>query len=177
MSPERRNCLLKKETKTSLYEVAEVFRCLTSFCPRRWSSSLTTRSPAACLKTMSRSFWRIFSELPKNVSNFVYHFNSFFYQMPSLLHAKGPSLCDKDGNSIVHKRVHNLQVFFLIDYSQGHFCLYVFFLLIIAKVISGTFSNIDQFSPPVLSSWREWPRSTSSIGRVNTKHKTQRKKS
>ena len=35
MSPERRNCLLKKETKTSLYEVAEVFRCLTSFCPRR----------------------------------------------------------------------------------------------------------------------------------------------
>ena len=35
MSPERRNCLLKKETKTSLYEVAEVFCCLTSFCPRR----------------------------------------------------------------------------------------------------------------------------------------------
>ena len=26
---------LKKETKTSLYEVAEVFRCLTSFCRRR----------------------------------------------------------------------------------------------------------------------------------------------
>ena len=35
MSPERRNCLLKKETKTSLYEVEEVFRCLTSFCRRR----------------------------------------------------------------------------------------------------------------------------------------------
>ena len=112
MSPERRNCLVKKETKTSLYEVAEVFRCLTSFCRRRWSSSPTTRSPAACLKTMSRSFWRIFSELSTKVPNFVYHSNSFFYQMPSLLHAKGSSLCDKDGNSIVHKRVHHLQVFF-----------------------------------------------------------------
>ena len=178
MSPERRNCLLKKETKTSLYEVAEVFRCLTSFCPRRWSSSLTTRSPAACLKTMSRSFWRIFSELSTKVPNFVYHSNSFFYQMPSLLHAKGPSLCDKDGNSIVHKRVHHLQVFFLIDYSQGHFCLYVFFLADYSQGHFRHISNIDQFSSPVLSSWREWPRSTStgSIGRGNTKHREKDRK-
>ena len=89
MSPERRNCLLKKETKTSLYEVAEVFRCLTSFCPRRWSSSLTTRSPAACLKTMSRSFWRIFSELHRMSSTLFSHSNSFFirclpYFMPKV---------------------------------------------------------------------------------------------
>ena len=173
MSPERRNCLLKKETKTSLYEVAEVFRCLTSFCPRRWSSSPTTRSPAACLKTMSRSFWRTFSELSKKVTNFVHHSNSFFYQMPSLLHAKGPSLCDKDGNSIVHKRVHHLQVFFSIDYSQGHFCLYVFFLVDYSQ---GHFRHIFQYWPIFLASPEQLKRMAKKYKFYrSSKHKTQRR--
>ena len=55
MSPERRGCLLKKETDTSLYEVTtknqEVIWIFF-----RWSSSPTTRSPAVCLRTMWRSF-------------------------------------------------------------------------------------------------------------------------
>ena len=131
----------------------EVISVLMSFF--RWSSSPTTRSPAACLRTMWRSFLWISSKLPPVYVYFRMIFN--FHQMPALLHAEGPNLCDTGGNSMVHEWVYHLQVIFSVRY-QGHF------------------RHIYQYwpiFPTAQSSWRKWQRNTNSIGitlKVNFVH-------